>query len=114
MESTKRSVIVRSSVAVYILSDNARGHFLYNMFTGGLKHPCHVIMSVQSNLYRVRLETVLCKFAEYSKNLTAAGVPNELFLSKGAIHAFYTCPGRLTCLVFRPLIYSFALNKNSL
>jgi len=31
---------------------------------------------------------------EYSKKLTAAGVHNELYLSKGAIHAFFTLPGQ--------------------
>jgi len=30
---------------------------------------------------------------EYSKRLTAAGVDNEVFLSKGSIHGFFTCPG---------------------
>ena len=31
-------------------------------------------------------------YLEYAKKLTAAGVHNELFLVKGAIHAFYTLP----------------------
>jgi acetyl esterase len=30
---------------------------------------------------------------EYAKKLTAAGVHNELYLAKGAVHAFYTLPG---------------------
>jgi acetyl esterase len=30
---------------------------------------------------------------EYAKKLTAAGVYNELYLAKGAIHAFFTIPG---------------------
>lgn len=36
---------------------------------------------------------VLYDDAEYSKRLTAAGVENELFLSKGALHGFFTFPG---------------------
>lgn len=31
--------------------------------------------------------------AEYSKQLTAAGVENEVFVSKGATHGYFTAPG---------------------
>lgn len=29
----------------------------------------------------------------YSKKLTDAGIHNEIYVSKGAVHAFYTLPG---------------------
>jgi len=36
--------------------------------------------------------------AEYSKRLTAAGVDNEVFLVKGAVHGYFTTPGTCICL----------------
>jgi len=42
--------------------------------------------------------------AEYSKRLTAAGVDNEVFLVKGAVHGFFTAPGNVFFLSCRPIM----------
>ena len=39
------------------------------------------------------ISCILRYLTEYAKKLTAAGVHNEVYLAKGAIHAFYTMPG---------------------
>ena len=36
--------------------------------------------------------------AEYSKRLTAAGIDNEVFLAKGALHGYFTVPGILSTI----------------
>jgi acetyl esterase len=51
----------------------------------------------------------LSNLSEYAKKLTAAGVHNELLLSKGAVHGFYTLPSMHSNLVSCTLLSTFCL-----